>query len=179
MEPISIVVGMYIANNFLDQFIAQEGYSFLRKLFFRKISYADKLYQIFESTALEYEKKYPADTTDGKIPFYHSAPLFELLNQEIVFSATPSLEELTSNFENLPNVIPPTQDELKCFYDTLIENINACEALKTLHIEENYKENHYCPVKDEEVGLITQLFCYNEFTTNHCKTRRKPSHGAL
>ncbi|EIJ4413032.1 hypothetical protein LJD03_004723, partial [Escherichia coli] len=87
MEPISITVATYVATKLIDQFISQEGYGCIKKALFPQKRYVDRLYQLIEETAIEFEETYPVES--GAIPFYHSEPLFEMLNEHIFFKEFP------------------------------------------------------------------------------------------
>ena len=140
MEPVTVTVTTYVAMKIVDQFISQEGYGFFRKLVFSKQKYVDRLYQLIQETALEHEDIYPIDSECGNVPFYHSKPLFDILNQHILFTSLPVFEVLLDEFKKYPKVMPPTQIELESFYKALSSKINKCKILKNLHIEETYKE---------------------------------------
>jgi hypothetical protein len=141
MDPVTATVAAYIAMKMVDQFIVQEGYGFVKRLFFSKTNYADKLYQIIEETASDYEKDYPVCIDSEKIPFYQSQPIFELLNQHILFDSIPAHRTIVDEFKKYPNVIAPTESELDIFYNYFCSKINECKEIKKLHIEDNYKEN--------------------------------------
>ena len=158
MEPVTIAVGgvaYYVATKFIDQFITQEGYGYIRNLFFPKHRYVDRLYQLIEETTLEFEAEYPIDS--DKIPFYHSQPLFEVLNEYVLFRELPDKSELINKFNEYPNVLPPTQQQIERFYAILTLKINNCERLKKLHFEETYKEKIF-DISNEilQVKLILQ-----------------------
>jgi hypothetical protein len=141
MEPVSIAVGgvaYYVATKFVDQFITQEGYGYIRNLLFPKQKYVDRLYQLIKETTSEFETEYPKDS--DKVPFYQSQPLFDVLNEYVLFSELPDKSELVNKFNEYPNVLPPTQQQLERFYAILTLKINNCEKLKKLHFEETYKE---------------------------------------
>jgi PHP family Zn ribbon phosphoesterase len=140
MEPVTITVTTYVAMKMVDQFISQEGYGWFRKLFINEKNYSDKLYQIIEEAASEYESVYPLAPNSEKIPFYQSRPLFELLNQHILFHQLPTHNSLLDEFKKYPKVIPPTSSELENFYHRFCTKINNCSELKKLNIAENYKE---------------------------------------
>jgi hypothetical protein len=137
MEPITIVTS-YVAMKMVDQFISQEGYGFFKKLFFSKKKYAHKLYQIIEESAFEFEVSYPL--ADGKVPFYHSQPLFETLNNYVLFNKMPEQKDLLNKFKEYPDVTPPSQNELEIFYQIFTAKIKNCNELKRLHIDETYKD---------------------------------------
>ncbi|WP_367299631.1 AVAST type 2 anti-phage system protein Avs2 [Hafnia alvei] len=163
MEPISLTtISIYVAKLIIDQFLAEEGYGYIRKKFFPKKEYADQLYIIIEETATEYEKIYPISSE--KIPFYHSMPLFEILNKHILFKKLPSKSELLAKFAEYPNVIPPNQEQLERFYGIFLKKINECKILKKLHIEETYKEKIF-DINDEIIKLNLILHSLDEKLT--------------
>lgn len=139
MEPVTVMVSTYVAIKLVDQFIAQEGYGYIRKFFFPKKKYKDRLYQIIEESVIEFEAKYPIPAT-SKIPFYHSQILFDKLNEYILFQSLPKKESLIASFDKYPHVTPPTEEQLKIFYDIFSLKINDCKVLKKLYIKDTYRE---------------------------------------
>ncbi|MBT1444190.1 hypothetical protein KJI95_06580 [Shewanella sp. JM162201] len=167
MEPVSIAVGgvaYYVATKFVDQFITQEGYGWLRKLLFQKKSYVDRLYQLIEEAASEFEAKYPIDSE--KVPFYQSRPLFDALNKYILFRDLPEKSELVNKFNDYQNVLPPTHQQLELFYSILTLKINKCEKLKKLHFEETYKEKIF-DISDEILQIKLMLKSLDDKLTFH------------
>ncbi|WP_447926509.1 AVAST type 2 anti-phage system protein Avs2 [Vreelandella sp. EE27] len=165
MDPVTItVVSTYVATKLVDQFIAQEGYGRLKQKFFPKKRYVDRLYQIIEETAIEFENKYPIE--NGKVPFYQSKPLFETLNEYILFKELPNKEELLTKFGEYPKVIPPSQEQLEIFYGMLSLKINSCKTLKKLYIEETYKEKIF-DISDEIIQIKLLLQSLDEKITFH------------
>ena len=129
MEPVSIATVLtYVATKIFDRFISQEGYGLITRLLFPKRKYVNKLYQLIEEAAIEFEKKFPVE--NSKIPFYQSKPLFETLNEYILFTELPNKEELLRKFGEFPNVTPPTQEQLELFYGMLSLKINSNKILK-------------------------------------------------
>ena len=168
MEPVSIAVGgvaYYVATKFADQFITQEGYGWLRKKLFPKQRYVDRLYQLIEETTSEFEVEYPIEELD-KIPFYQSQPLFNVLNEYVLFRQLPDKSELVNKFNEHPNILPPTQQQLEHFYAILTLKINKCEKLKKLHFNENYKEKIF-EISDEIIKIKLILKSLNEKLTFH------------
>ena len=129
---------VYIATKLVDQFISQEAYGWIKKALFPKKNYVNRLSQLIEETTIEFEMIFPKE--NNKVPFYQSQPLFEILNEHILFKELPNKEELLKKFGEYPNVTPPTQEQLETFYGMLLQKINSCKTLKKLHIEETYKE---------------------------------------
>lgn len=164
MEPISITVATYVATKLIDQFISQEGYSWIKKALFPTEKYVDRLYQLIEETAIEFEETYPVES--GAIPFYHSKPLFEMLNEYILFKEFPDKEMLLDKFKEYPSVTPPTQQQLSLFYGMLSLKINNCSKLKKLHIEETYKEKIF-DINEELIQIKLVLRSIDEKLTFH------------
>ena len=165
MDPISItVVSTYVATKLVDQFISQEGYGWIKKKFFPKKNYANRLYQLIEETTIEFEKKFPIETNN--IPFYQSQVLFEALNEYILFKDLPNKRYLLDKFDKCPNIIPPTQEQLEVFYRIFLLKINSCGELKKFHIEESYKEKIF-DISNEIIQIKLLLQSLDEKTTFH------------
>ncbi|MBS6928379.1 MAG: hypothetical protein KH152_07685 [Finegoldia magna] len=167
MEPVSIAISSaayYVATKFVDQFISQEGYGWLRRKLFPKQTYADRLYQLIEETAIKFEAEHPIES--DKVPFYHSKFLFDALNEYIFFKGPPNKVDLLHKFSDFPNVLPPTQNQLERFYKILTFKINNCNTLKSLHIEEAYKEKIF-DISDELIQIRLSLQSIDEKLTFH------------
>ncbi len=164
MEPISITVATYVATKLIDQFISQEGYGCIKKALLPQKRYVDRLYQLIEETAIEFEETYPVES--GAIPFYHSEPLFEMLNEHILFKEFPDKEILLDKFKEYPSITPPTQQQLSLFYEMLSLKINNCSKLKKLHIEETYKEKIF-DINEELIQVKLILRSIDEKLTFH------------
>lgn len=136
--PITIIT--YVSLKFVDQFIQEEGYGRLKKLFFPREKYQNRLVKIIYETVDEFEKKEPIKTTSNKFPFYHSKILFEELNKYILFNNSQAdysyvIELLKTN----SNILTPSTRELETFYEIFIDKIHNDHNLKKLFIEETYK----------------------------------------
>lgn len=167
MEPVSMAIGgaaYYVATKLVDQFISQEGYGWLRKTFFPKQRYVDRLHQLIEETTSKFEVIYPSES--NKVPFYQSRPLFDALNEYVLFKELPDKSELIKKFNEYPNVLPPTQQQLEFFYETLALKINKCETLKKLHVEETYKDKIF-DISDEIIQIKLILQSLDEKLTFH------------
>ena len=167
MEPVTLAIGgasYYVATKFVDQFISQEGYGWFRKQLFPKQRYVDRLYQLIEETASEFEVEYPTDS--DKVPFYQSEQLFDVLNEYILFKEFPDKAEVVNKFSDYPSVLPPTQKQLEHFYATLSLKINECGTLKKLHIEETYKEKIF-DINEELIQIKLLLRSIDEKLTFH------------
>lgn len=154
----------YVATKFVDQFISQEGYGWFRKILCPKQRYVDRLYQLIEETATEFEVEYPIES--DKVPFYHSQPLFDVLNEYILFKELPDKSELLNKFNDYPSILPPTKNQLVLFYAILTLKINKCKTLKSLHIEETYKEKIF-DISDEIIQIKLILKSLDEKLTFH------------
>ena len=167
MEPISIAisgVAYYAAQKIVDQFISQEGYGWFSKMLFPKQRYVDRLYQLIEETATEFEVECPIES--DRIPFYHSQLLFDVLNEYIIFTEFLDKAELLNNFSDYPSILPPTQNQLDIFYEIFFLKINNCKTLKNLHIEETYKEKIFY-ISDEIINIKLLLRSIDEKLTFH------------
>lgn len=132
------VVGA-VAIGFVEKIVVQEGYGWFRRRFFPKKRYQDELCKLIEETCSDFEKKYPIEV-GGRIPFYHSQPLFDALNEYLLFTKPPSKEKLLVSFRKYPEVIPPTQEQLNYFYVIFLKKINNSKKIKKVYFSENYKE---------------------------------------
>lgn len=162
----STIVVSYIASKFLDKFIKDLGYCFLKKIIFPKKTYKDRLVCIINETIDEYEKGHPFLQGEAKFPFYHSQILFEKLNNYVLFKTTLSDEDLLGKFEENPNILIPSKEELNTFYSLFINNIKNDKELEDLFVEEDYKsrifdiENSLNNL-DKQIKRIAKLITFN------------------
>lgn len=131
---------VYIATKLVDQFISQEAYGWIKKALFPKKNYVNRLSQLIEETTIEFEMIFPEE--NNKVPFYQSQPLFEILNEHILFKELPNKEELLKKFGEYPNVTPPTQEQLETFYGMLLQKINSCKTLKNYILKKLIKKRY-------------------------------------
>jgi hypothetical protein len=167
MEPVALAIGgaaYYVATKFVDQFISQEGYGWFRKQLFPRQRYVDRLYQLIEDTTSEFEVEYPIES--DKVPFYQSQPLFDVLNEYVLFKELPDKAGLLNKFSEYPSVLPPTQKQFELFYAILALKINKCKTLKNLHIEETYKEKIF-DISDELIQIKLLLQSLDQKLTFH------------
>lgn len=144
MEPLSITIISYISLKFIDQFLKEEGYGRLKKLFFPEKKYKNQLATVIYSTIEEYNTLYPTKTNDNKFPFFHSQVLFEDLNKYLLFKKElPKKDYLTEKFKENPQILIPTLEELNCFYSMFATKVNKDKKLKSIFISENYKSKIY------------------------------------
>lgn len=138
MEPVTLTIITYVSLKCVDQFIKEEGYGRLKKLFFPDKKYKNQLVKIIYETIEQFEKTHPYDSKNGKFPFYHSQIFFEHLTLYILFEEG-SLDQIKGDFNTFPQIIQPTSQDLEEFYSLFREKINADKVLKKLFIDENYK----------------------------------------
>lgn len=106
---------VYIATKLVDQFISQEAYGWIKKALFPKKNYVNRLSQLIEETTIEFEMIFPEE--NNKVPFYQSQPLFEILNEHILFKELPNKEELLKSLENTLTSHPQPKSNLKPFME--------------------------------------------------------------
>ncbi len=131
MEPVSITIITYVSLKFVDQFIKEEGYGRLKKLFFPTKNYQNRLVKIIYETVEAFEKIKRIETASNKFPFYHSQILFVELNKYILFNNSQTdyssvIELLKTN----SNILIPSTIELQAFYGIFTEKINNDNKLK-------------------------------------------------
>ena len=144
METVTYSTIKYISTKLLDQFIAQEGYGCLKRLFCPNKKYQIRLIKVIYKTIDGFNKKYPIDKNQlNKVPFYHSQILFEELNKYVLLKKNEDIGSLKEKFKQNPNIIIPTDEEIKEFYNLFIHEIEHDEELKKLFIEDNYKYEIY------------------------------------
>ena len=129
----------YVAGKFLDLFLQQEGYGRLKKEVFPKENYNDRLNEIIDETINEHKKLYHYKYMGNKYPFYESQILFEELNKHDLFETQYSADKLRIKLQENPNIIVPSKEELKSFYDRLVTKIKKDVNIKELFIKENYQ----------------------------------------
>jgi hypothetical protein len=129
-----------VASSLLEQVIIEEGYGLIKKWYFSK-KYKKALINTFYNTIDEFEKKYPIDNKNmDKIPFYHSQILLEEFSKYVLFKNTEDAITLKEKFKQDPNIIIPTDEELKEFYSIFLKKVSEHEKLKKLFIKENYQQ---------------------------------------
>ncbi|KQB42560.1 AVAST type 2 anti-phage system protein Avs2 [Flavobacterium aquidurense] len=141
MEPITLItIAGYVSLKFLDQFTKEEGYGRLKNLFFPKKKYKNQLIEIILETITEFRQHYLVKEGDSKFYFFQSQIIFEELNKYLLFAKqTINYEDLLHRFQENPNIIVPTKEELEFFYGRFTSKIKEDKKLKSLFIDENYK----------------------------------------
>ena len=124
--------------------VASSIVSDLIKKGFKKITkqnssqFEKELYQVILETTLEFEKRFPITGTE-KIPFYHSQTLLDCLLM-FRFSRDFNKGLFRENLLNDNRIIPPTELELRRFFEIFEQKVKDSSKLKSLNIDDNYKE---------------------------------------
>lgn len=100
--------------------------------------YEQELYQVILNTVNEFQKMYPIDETE-KIPFYSSQLLFDEF-LKFRFTKQIDIDQIQDAFLKDKKIIPPTKEEISCFFELFDSNIRANKKIDKLNIEDNYKE---------------------------------------
>lgn len=152
-----ILSTVYISQKFLDQFIKEEGYGRLKRFFFPKKKYENRLSQIISSTIVEYKTQTEQQSRMGTpIYFYESEALVEKLSLYVLYRTKYTEEEINILFDSYPNIIRPKKSETDLFLKLFIKNVLKDHELKKLHILERYQEeifNISADVKAVKVNL--------------------------
>ena len=147
MELMSITISSCItlvSRNLINQFIAEKGYCWLKKIFFRSNTYQNRLIEIIHETIEEFEAKKPTESTHNHFPFYCSQILFDELNKHILFNNPhPDYNFIVELLKTNTNIIIPSISDLETFYELFTKKIHNDNKLKKLFVEENYKDKIY------------------------------------
>lgn len=134
------IIFLSIAESILEYGIKRG----IKETLFSEEDFTTRLSKIIYSTIDEYEKLYSMKVLDRGIAFYDSEIIVEELLKYRLFSAGGS-EFNSSNIKealnNNPNIVCPSDSELKEFGDIFYRNIKKDEKLKTLEINAFYKQS--------------------------------------
>ena len=131
---------LYVADKIAAQIIKDEVWTKrIKHFFWPPKKYKTELQSVINETIQEYEKTHPYTGSSLQFPFYHSQILFESLSKYILFE-TVSQNGIAQELAENKNIKSPTDNELNDFYTLLTDKIKANETLKSLFIEENYKQ---------------------------------------
>lgn len=131
--------------------LLDEAYGCIKRFFFPKKKYINRLTQIIYKTIEEFEKEQSQKREIGKFPFYHSQILFEKLTKYVLFKKEEiDIDLLIREFNKNPNIVIPTEEELNSFYKLFYANLSKDEELKKLFTEENFQT---------EIFKISQKLC--------------------
>lgn len=126
-------LGSYFAKKGMDTLIA----SFETKL-------EDALYKVILETVEDYEQRYAIPDQDKKFPFYQSQRIItELLSFSAMHSDEYDLNEVLLTFQNEPNVIPPSIQDIERFHAIFISKVNEHPDLKKLEIKAKSQDEIY------------------------------------
>ncbi|KQX00869.1 AVAST type 2 anti-phage system protein Avs2 [Flavobacterium sp. Root420] len=141
MEPITLItIAGYVSLKFLDQFTKEEGYGRIKNLFFPKKKYKNQLIEIILETIAEFRQHYLEREDHSKFYFFQSQIIFEELNKYVLFAKqTINYDDLLHRFQENPNIIVPSSEELEFFYERFTSKIKEDKKLKSLFFDENYK----------------------------------------
>lgn len=134
-------IGKFLAKPIFD-FVIQRVFE--KNVFdkvFPKDTFKIELIKTIYSTIDKFEKAFPYDKKGNQFPFYHSQLLFEYLSMYVLFNEQIfTSESIEQELKKNPNIIKPSIEEIEKFYDLFQENAHKNESLKTLFVEENYKQ---------------------------------------
>ncbi|WP_167855609.1 tetratricopeptide repeat protein [Hymenobacter fodinae] len=110
---------------------------YVKNLLTTKPTYKNRLAFIIEQLLAEYRAEYQAATDDRRFYFFQSAFLWETaLTYELFEQDSPLRPE---DFPTLPNMRPPTAEQLTEFSARLRAAMKADKELEKRFLEENYK----------------------------------------
>lgn len=174
MEPVSITIITYVSLKFVDQFLKEEGYGRIKKIFFPETKYKNQLIKVIYQTIDEYRISFPNTRNDNKFYFFQSQILFEELNKYLLFkNQILNYNIVIQKFNENPNIIVPTIEELNHFYTSFTTKIKENKKLKALFIDENYKNKIYelsedlerienkIDIVDSKVTLLQSALIFN------------------
>ncbi|MCD8179642.1 MAG: hypothetical protein LUE98_20475 [Tannerellaceae bacterium] len=129
--------GTFLAETFGSYFISHK----LDRLFSNKEEFITELSKVVNSTIEEYSNRYPQADEGRKFSFYKSQKIIdELLKYRILSGEKYELGNLEKALSEEKNVIPPTQEQIKNFYNIFVSQIQANDKLRELEIKETFEE---------------------------------------
>lgn len=146
---------LYIADKILAQIIKEDVWTNrIKYFFFPPKTYKSQLTNIIYETIEEYEKSYPYNVSDGKLPFYELPIFFEHLLMFVLFKKG-SLETIKEDLRNSPQISLPAQKQLDEFFAIFSIKVSEDKILKSKFIDETYKEQIYEVTKTiEEIKTV-------------------------
>ncbi|WP_416437769.1 hypothetical protein [Phnomibacter sp. MR] len=131
---------LYTGDKILAQIIKDELWiKRLGYFFFPPKTYKTRLVDVIYETIEEFEIKHPYTFEKTKKRFYEHKILFDKLSTFILFQKN-TVEIISADFLQYPEVIPPTQDEIEEFYSLFTDKFYNDPILNTKYIDENYKQ---------------------------------------
>ncbi len=108
-----------------------------------KQDFEARITEVINKTIDQLAKDYPKNKQHGKHYFFESQMFMEALLKYRLFGVEHndfSLEDFSKVIQKDENIILPNEKELTSFFTTLDVNIKGDEKLKTIFVEDNYKE---------------------------------------
>ncbi len=132
-------IGIFVAKS-IASFSINKGFN---NILTAKNAAENRLAKVIDHTIEEYKKNDPIEDNQGKFAFYKSQILVDELLKCRFFSKgkyQPDVNTIQTELKKNPNIIPPDQNQINIFLTLFEQNIKADEELKSLVIDENYKE---------------------------------------
>jgi tetratricopeptide (TPR) repeat protein len=136
-------IGTFAAKSLIS-FAAKKG---LSKIFPNEKSFSKSLENVIQKSVDDYKEKYPIpyihENLQEKFPFYDSQIIVDELLKLVFFEKDEfglQSNNIIEALKNNTNIIPPDEKQINNFLDLFKKNVKADSELKSLAIEENYKE---------------------------------------
>jgi hypothetical protein len=126
------LLGGEIFNLYKEKIVTKN----LKKLLFKPEEYELELNALIIDSIDKYEKEYPPT---GKYPFYHHKETFLKLSEFILFESDKTNILQPINYNNIPEIDKPSEEQLNHFYNYFIDQVKANRVLNDLYVNENYK----------------------------------------
>jgi hypothetical protein len=139
MEPITALgLSLYVGDKILESKI-QGWYGKIKLSILGKETYQRRLSRLVQETINTIESRYPYSTErkDGFLAFYENQKIIDSLVESIF---NEEVESFSLDIKEKKNLIPLEAKHLSEFVELLIEKISADKLLRSLKVEENYKE---------------------------------------
>ncbi len=147
-------IGFFIAKGIASYAIGKG----LDKLFEKRDGFEKRLAQVIDSSIDAHHRKSPIPDADGKYAFYKSQVFLEELLKLRLFGDNAydvNEELLIEQLRQNKNIIPPTKNQLTDFLDIFEQFRKADPELKTLEIEENFREQVF--FNSDKLDLLIEL----------------------
>lgn len=132
---------VFIGNIILQHIIKEEIW--VKRIWYKIFppkTFRNELYITINDTIDEYELSHPYDKNGIQRPFYHFKILTNILLEHVLFAKQNySLDKIQEVFQNNPNIIKPTRQDLEDFFSLFINKTKSNKKLSKLFIDENYK----------------------------------------
>ena len=121
-----------IAGNLLGRALGKGTNFFSDK---RSENYRGLLVKIIHETVEDYAKKYPIQDSGNLFAFYKSDIIIEALLSWSFFKDS-DFDEIKKTFDKNPNILKPSEEELKTFFFIFHQKIKTYPELKSIEIRE-------------------------------------------